>query len=464
MFNLKEIESVYMVGIGGIGMSALARYFLNLGLRVGGYDRTPTQLTSELAGEGCDIHFTEDINLISRFFRDPHHTMVIFTPAVPEEHKELDFFRKKGFYIKKRSEVLGLITANSKTAAVAGTHGKTTVSSMLAHILHHSGISCNAFVGGIMKNYGSNVLLASGEAMTVVEADEFDRSFLHLFPFVAVVTSCDPDHLDIYKDYESLTMAFNQFAVQVRTDGSLLLNKKVAGKISSKDSVKTYTYSMDGKADFFAENIRMEGKNQFFDLVFPDSRQQNLVLEIPGTVNIENAVAAAAAAWLLGTNPSAISRALATYRGVRRRFDIQLMTDDKVYIDDYAHHPEEIRAFIRSVREILPDKNLTGIFQPHLYSRTRDFADEFAISLSDLDELILLDIYPAREEPIPGVTSALILDKVKLRKKQLCRMDRLMNLLSKKQLEVLVTMGAGNIDQMVEPVKKFLTQKPTADA
>jgi UDP-N-acetylmuramate--alanine ligase len=315
-----------------------------------------------------------------------------------------------------------------------------------------------------MKNYGSNVILSPGEAITVAEADEFDRSFLHLFPFIAVVTSCDPDHLDIYKDYGSLTTAFNHFVNQVRTDGFLLLNKKVTGKISPKTGAKTYTYSLDGKTDFFAENIRMEGKILFFDLVFPDSRHNNLALEIPGTVNIENAVAAAAAAWLLGTDPSAISHALGSYLGVRRRFDIQLMTDDKIYIDDYAHHPEEIRAFIRSVREILPGKKLTGIFQPHLYSRTRDFADEFAISLSDLDELILLDIYPAREESIPGVTSALILDKVKLRQKQLCSMDRLINVLSQKHLEVLVTMGAGNIDRMVEPVKKFLKQKPTGDA
>jgi UDP-N-acetylmuramate--alanine ligase len=458
MFGLEKIKSVYLIGIGGIGMSALARYFLKKGLRVGGYDRSWSNLTSELTREGCDIHFSEDINLIDQVFKEPLHTLVIYTPAVPAVHRELEFFRQSGYQVKKRSEVLGFIVKDTRTAAVAGTHGKTTVSSMLAHILCYSGTRCNAFIGGIMKNYGSNVILTTGNEVTVVEADEFDHSFLQLNPSVAVVTSCDPDHLDIYKDYDSLMAAFNRFAGQVRTGGCLLLHEKLTGKIRTGPGVKTYTYSLTGKTDFHADKIRTKGKSHFFDLVLPDNRLNNLALNIPGTVNIENAMAATAAAWMLGIDPSAVKGALASYMGVRRRFDIRLETSAGVYIDDYAHHPEEIRAFIRSIREMLPGKKITGIFQPHLYSRTRDLADGFADSLGGLDELILLDIYPAREDPLQGVTSSLIFDKVKLKNKQSCSMDSLMTVLSGRHFEVLVTMGAGDIDRMVEPLEQLLTE------
>jgi UDP-N-acetylmuramate--alanine ligase len=459
MVDLENIKSVYLIGIGGIGMSALARYFLNRSLRVGGYDRTATKLTDELAGEGCAIHFAEDISLIDEIFKEPRHTLVIYTPAVPAEHKELEFFRQSGFQIAKRSEVLGSIAHNTRTAAIAGTHGKTTVSSMLAHILFQSGTRCNAFVGGIMKNYGSNVILSPQSEITVVEADEFDQSFLQLTPSVAIITSCDPDHLDIYKDYSSLTAAFNRFAGQITEGGSLLLNERITGKIKPGSRLKTYTYSLQGKTDFHAEKITVEGKKQFFDLVYPGNRLNSIELNMPGTVNIENAVAAIAGAWMLGTDPEEAGRALASYMGVRRRFDIRLETPAVNYIDDYAHHPEEIRAFIRTVREMLPGKMITGIFQPHLYSRTRDLADGFAESLGDLDELILLDIYPAREKPLPGVTSSIIFDRVMMTSKQRCSMDNLITVLSKHHYEVVVTMGAGDIERTVEPLEKLLSEK-----
>jgi len=464
MIDLGEIENVYLVGIGGIGMSALARYFLKKGFRVGGYDRSATMLTAELIKEGCDVHYKEDIRLVDEVFCDPLRTLIIYTPAVPAGHKELAYFRQKGHQVKKRSEVLGLITRDTKTTAIAGSHGKTTVSSMIAHILCQSGTRCNAFIGGIMKNYGSNVILSPENDVTVVEADEFDHSFLRLTPSVAVVTSCDPDHLDIYKDYSSLIAAFNQFAEQVKTGGHLILNEKVTGMIKSPGNVKTYTYSLNGKTDFHAENRGKSGKSHFFDLVFPGCRISHLTLGIlPGTVNIENAVAASAAAWVLGIDPVNIGRELASYQGVRRRFDIRVKTPGGVYIDDYAHHPEEIKGFIRSVREIFPGKKITGIFQPHLYTRTRDFADGFADSLGGLDELILLDIYPAREEPVPGVTSSLIFDKVMLKRKQLCSMNDLLTVLSKHHYEVVVTMGAGDIDRMVEPLERFLAERATVN-
>lgn len=450
-----DMKRAYLVGIGGIGMSALARYFLMLGWRVAGYDRTKTVLTKRLEEEGCTIHYSEDPGLIPGEFRNPSGTVVIHTPAVPSEHRGLSWFRKNDFTVLKRSEMLERITEGHKTVAVAGTHGKTTVTSILAHILHHSGTGCNAFAGGIMKNYGSNVLFSDPGDLYVVEADEFDRSFLRLHPAAAVITSCDPDHLDVYRDRRGVEDAFAEFAFAVRPDGWLLRHGSLTIGLHLQEGVGAYTYSATGKADFMVRNPRYEAAASGFDLVFPGGETEKVRLGIPGEVNVENALAGAAAASLLGVRPGAIADALAGYRGVRRRFDLRAEGGRFIYIDDYAHHPKEIEAFIASVRKAYPGRKLTGIFQPHLYSRTRDLAAEFALSLDGLDELLMLDIYPAREEPVPGVSSGMILDKMKLADKRLCRKDEITGILSGGSYEVLVTMGAGDIDALAGPISRL---------
>jgi UDP-N-acetylmuramate--alanine ligase len=457
--NLEQIHHVYFVGIGGIGMSALARYFVSLNKVVAGYDRAESVLTRDLVEEGIAIHYSDDVKLIPHRFRDKQTTLVIYTPAVSNDHSELSWFYNQGFEIKKRAEVLGVISRAKDVLAVAGTHGKTTTSTMLAHLLKGSGIDCNAFLGGISLNYYNNLLLSKTSNYVVVEADEYDRSFLQLNPKAAIVTSMDADHLDIYETFEEYRNAFWQFISQIYAGGFLVIKKGInPGKISS--DIKMYTYSLRGVADFYAKNIIIENGFYHFDLVTPGSIIQNIKLGFPGLLNVENAVAALAVATLLDAEESSMIKAMESFRGVMRRFQYHIKTEKVVFIDDYGHHPEELRYTIESVKEMYPGKKITGIFQPHLYTRTRDFANEFAKSLSLLDELILLEIYPAREAPIPGVDSELILNKVNIEKKHLCMKKDLIHFIESQPLpEVLITMGAGDIDNFVEPIRNILLQK-----
>jgi UDP-N-acetylmuramate--alanine ligase len=458
--NPKEIKNIYFIGAGGIGMSALIRYFLSKGKKIAGYDRTPSGLTEKLISEGADIHFVEDEKLIPPDFRCINTTFVVYTPAVPDEHAELKYFRDNGFEILKRSQVLGLITKSTKGLCIAGTHGKTTVSSMTAHLLKQSKIDCNAFLGGILKNYDSNILLSDKSDFTVIEADEYDRSFHYLIPYMAVVTSADPDHLDVYGAPEAYRESFEKFTSLIRSGGVLILKKgtNITPKLS--DNVKLYSYSAtDETADFHAENIRTDGGEICFDFVSPTLRVTNVLLGLPVKVNIENGVAAMALASLNGVTADEMRHAMKSFAGAERRFDFKVKNHKTVYIDDYAHHPEELKNSILSVRELYRGRKITGIFQPHLYTRTRDFAVEFAESLSLLDELILLDIYPAREEPIPGVTSRIIFDKVTIPDKILCRKDELMKIVENRIFDILMTLGAGDIDRFVKPVTEELKRR-----
>ncbi len=459
--DLKKIHRVYFIGIGGIGMSALARYFLMGGYDIAGYDRTSTPLTDELSKEGCLIHYQDDLTLIPDEFKKPelrNTTLIIVTPAIPPDHTELTYFRKQSFAILKRSELLGLITRYAKGIAVAGTHGKTTVSTMIAHILKQSELDCTAFLGGISKNYNSNLITGKGD-LVVMEADEYDRSFLQLYPWIAVITSVDADHLDIYGNYQNLEEAFLKFVNQVSEEGSILLKKGV--KISRKipERITTYSYSLETEADFYAANIRRRGHYYLFDAVTPNSRIENIHLGYPGLMNVENAMAAIGVASLLKVPVETIKKALLHFSGVKRRFDIQLCYEDLVFIDDYAHHPEEIKRCIMAIRELFPGRIITGIFQPHLFSRTSDFAAEFARSLELLDRLILLEIYPARESPIEGINAKLILDQTNLVNKLLCSKAELIRIIEKENVEVVVTMGAGDIDKMVDPIREILMKR-----
>lgn len=454
--NIEDYRNIYMIGIGGIGMSALARYFLAEGKEVAGYDRVPTSLTDDLVKEGARIHFTENADLVRKEYGHPGETLIVFTPAVPSGHSELAYFRQSGFKVLKRSEVLGKITENKKCIAVAGTHGKTTISTLIAHLLRTAGISCSAFLGGISKNFHTNALVSKNSEWIVVEADEFDRSFLRLYPEKAIVTSCDPDHLDIYGDISELESSFRVFISQVKNDGDILIRKDVEFLASEKDDGNIYSYSLDPGADFYISGKNLSGGVYHFDLQMPAGILAGLKTLLPGLVNVENAIAAAAMGHLLGLDEKTIGQAIGTYKGVKRRFDVHINRKDLVYIDDYAHHPKELESFIRSVRELYPGRTITGVFQPHLYTRTRDFADDFARSLSELDELILLDIYPARELPLPGITSEIIFTKVLSGKKTLCAREDLMEVLGKRRPDVLMTMGAGDIDKFVEPIIKML--------
>ncbi|MDR3297013.1 MAG: UDP-N-acetylmuramate--L-alanine ligase [Prevotellaceae bacterium] len=456
------MNNVYFIGIGGIGMSALARYFLHEQKVVAGYDRTSTPLTQELEREGAAIHYEDSEANIPRLVLDNlAQSLVIYTPAVGDDNSELRCLHRRGAKIVKRSEALGVV-ANGKTLlAVSGTHGKTTTSTQLAHIITSAGKGCSAFLGGISKNYNTNLLLAQSELM-VAEADEYDRSFLRLFPNVAVVTSADADHLDIYGSHDELRRSFGEFVCQIRKGGALVLKKSLEknGKPSFAPHYgeRLYTYSYDEPSDFYAFNIRELAGGYFrFDLYLDGTVERDCTLGVPGWVNVENAVAASAAAYLVGVAPAQISAALKTFAGVRRRFDVQVRRPDFAYIDDYAHHPAELSAAITSIRNMYPERRITGVFQPHLYTRTRDFADDFALSLALLDELILLPIYPAREEPIAGVSSALIFDKLKLKSKVMCEKSELVDLIRSKasSLQVLVTLGAGDIDTLVEPIKNL---------
>jgi UDP-N-acetylmuramate--alanine ligase len=461
---LKNIQYIYFLGIGGIGMSALARYFNAMGKSVSGYDKTPTKLTNELIAEGIKIHFEDDINLIKSEIQNPKsEILVVYTPAIPADHKELNYFKANNFNIKKRAEVLGMITEASYTIGVAGTHGKTTTSSLIAHVLKTADLDPSAFLGGITQNYNTNLLLSTKlelstlnsqlSTLTVVEADEYDRSFLTLHPEIAVITSVDADHLDIYGDKKYMEESYSLFASQVRS--KLILKKSIVNNIASGKQAITYSVS-DTTADYFAQNIKIENAAYQYEVVTPTGIFKNMTLGLPGLHNVENSIAAVAVACLMNISEQKIREGLKTFRGVKRRFDYQIKTEKLVFIDDYAHHPEELKASINSAKEMYPGKKITGIFQPHLFSRTRDFADEFAKSLDLLDECILMEIYPARELPIEGVSSKMLLDKMRSTNKSICQKQDLVKEVTERKLEVLLTLGAGDIDTFVEPLKNEL--------
>ncbi len=453
-----NLDSVYFIGVGGIGMSALARYFLSQGKEVAGYDRVSTRFTDQLTREGIDIHFEDRSVLIPDHFRNPDRTLVIYTPAIPEHHQQLGYFRRRGFRVIKRAVALGEVFNSGRGIGIAGTHGKTSISCMLAHILHHSNMGCNAFLGGVSKNTQSNLYLDPASKVMIAEADEYDRSFLTLFPEIAVVSAMDADHLDIYKSKENIVKGFEDFIGQIRDKGKLIQKHGLTPEIP--DHIERYTYSLDlTEADYHVRNLKSEGLGHSFTVVTPNLVIPGLRLEIPGRLQVENAVAGVAVAHQLGISPEIIARALSSYRGVERRVDLQVNRPEGVYIDDYAHHPEEIKAFLSSVKSLFPDKKLTGIFQPHLFSRTRDFAAEFARSLEILDVLILMDIYPAREEPIPGVSSDFIFEEVRLKDKMLVSGEQLLRVIKARDPELLVTMGAGDINQYVAPIKDWMNRK-----
>ena len=451
---MKQYKSFYFVGAGGIGMAALERYFLSRGARVAGYDRTPSELTDALQAEGVEIAFDENPDLIPDYCRNPEDTLVVYTPAVPNDHAGLCWLRDRGFEVVKRARVLGLVTEGSRALCFAGTHGKTTTSSMAAHIMQVSGVGCNAFLGGVLRNYGSNFLLSDTSPYAVIEADEFDRSFHQLRPWVAVVTSTDPDHLDIYGTEEAYLESFAHFTELVQPGGALIVHTGLKLKPRPQAGVRVYTYGRaDG--DFHARNISKGGGEITFDLVTPWETIDDVSLGVPVDINIENAIAAMAACRLVEAPVEAMRQAMATFQGAKRRFEFWIKEPGergKVMIDDSAHHPDELRASIASVRDLYPMRKLTVIFQPHLYTRTRDFADQFADALSLADEVILLPIYPAREEPIPGVSSEMILQSVKCGEKRIYSKDNLIKSIRMLNFEVLLTAGAGDIANLLPEV------------
>src|SRR6218665_602352 len=449
-------DSVYFLGVGGIGMSALARWFMRDGKKTAGFDRTATELTRELIKEGIEIHFEDNVSLIPSFVA-PDRTLIVWTPAI-KEGNELAYFQSRGFRMAKRSEVLGLISKQYKTIAVAGTHGKTTTSAMIAHILKCANKNMVAFLGGIAVNYQSNLVMhgtPSQDTLAVAEADEFDRSFLRLEPAIAVVTSADADHLDIYGTHENMLASFQDFMALIKPNGNLIIHEKIKG-LASSCRANAETYGEGGQ--FYAENISAQGGVFKFDFV-GQSKIQDIELGIPGFHNMENAIAAIRAALLLNISAEVIRPALAGFRGVKRRFEFIVRREEAVYIDDYAHHPAEIEAFIKSVRHFYPSKKLTVIFQPHLFTRTRDFAAGFSESLSLADEVLLLDIYPAREKPISGVTSDILFDAIASPEKERCSKEDVLQKLRRRTLEVVATVGAGDIDTLVEPIKNMLLKK-----
>lgn len=448
-------KAIYFLGIGGIGMSNLARYFISKGHAVGGYDKTETPLTRALVEEGAEVHYDDNVSLISDVFKSKENTLVVYTPAIPSDHTEFLYYQDNGFEMHKRAQVLGEITKSSRALCCAGTHGKTTTSSMLAHILTQSHIGCSAFLGGILKNYGTNLLLSDKSDFTVIEADEYDRSFHWLHPYMALITSTDPDHLDIYGTEEAYLESFEKFTSLIQPNGALVLKHNVKLSPKTGESVKVYTYS-ESHGDFHAKNIKVGNGEIEFHFVTPDETIEGVKLGVPIRINIENSIGAMALAWMNGATADDLRYAMETFQGAKRRFDFHIKSDRIVMIDDYAHHPEELAASIRSVKELYEKKKVVGVFQPHLYSRTKDFAPEFANALSLLDELILLDIYPAREKPIEGVTSQIIYDRVTC-PKTMCRKEELLDLLKERHdLEVLLTIGAGDIDQMLGEIKGVL--------
>ena len=457
--DVNTLKSVYFIGAGGIGMSALVRYFLSKGKKVGGYDRTPSELTMKLIEEGADIHYEEAPEKIPAEFKDPESTLVVYTAAMPEDHILLQYFRKHGFTIYKRAQVLGMLTRSSKGLCAAGTHGKTTTSTMTAHLLHQSQVGCDAFLGGISKNYGTNLLLSDDSAYVVIEADEFDRSFHWLSPYATIITSTDADHLDIYGTEEAYLESFNHYTSLIQPGGSLVIREGIRLQPRLQEGVRLYTYSSES-GDFHAENIRIGGGEIVFDYVSPLGNISDVQLGVPVAINIENGIAAMALAQLSGVSNEEIKTGMASFRGVDRRFDFKIKTDKVVYLSDYAHHPEEIKQSILSMRALYGDKKLTGIFQPHLYTRTRDFYLEFAESLSLLDEVILTDIYPARELPIEGVSSQLIYDNLRPGiDKILCTKEEVIDILKKKEIEVLMTLGAGDIENYAPQICEILNER-----
>ena len=456
----KNYKSIYFVGAGGIGMAALERYFLARGFRVAGYDLTRTQLTDALVSEGVEICFDEAAALIPDYCKNPADTLVVYTPAIPASHEGLNFFRNGGFTVMKRAELLGLITRSTKGLCFSGTHGKTTTSSMAAHILHCSEIGCNAFLGGILRNYDSNLLLSATSPYSVIEADEFDRSFHHLSPYIAVITATDPDHLDIYGTEEAYLESFAHFTELIQPGGTLLLHTGLKVKPRVPRGVRTVTYSRT-EGDYHAANVRKGNGEIVFDFVTPDGVVADVKLGVPVDINIENAVAAMAVCHMVGVPGEVLREAIGSFLGAKRRFEFWLKEpgdDGTVVIDDYAHHPDELKASIRSVKDLYPHRKLTVVFQPHLYTRTRDFAPQFAEALSLADEVILLNIYPARELPIPGVTSEIILRDIKCPNKVICDKTDLINQIKNRNFEVLLTAGAGDVcnylPQIVEEVRK----------
>ncbi len=460
--NLNQIHSVYFIGIGGIGMSSLARWFNQRGVAVSGYDKTETALTKRLVSEGMDVHYTDDLEMVSKeVLADKEHSVIVYTPAIPATHKELVFFKSGAYNLMKRAEMLGTISRSHWTVAVGGTHGKTTTSSMIAHILHET-VGCSAFVGGIMTNYDSNLIIGDESAPVVAEADEFDRSFHRLSPSYSIITSVDPDHLDIYGDQSIMHEAFAEFLRKTKKEGKILIQKDAAENIVEHLDFHYTTYGID-TGDVQAKVLRIA--NGIFYFNYHGSEViKDVALYVPGYHNVENAVAAITLALDYGIEPEKIKKAIAGYKGVKRRFEYIIRTEDAVYIDDYAHHPTEIKALLKSVRSLYPGKKITAIFQPHLYSRTKDFQDGFAESLSLADDIILMDIYPAREEPIPGITSEVILDKIDSAHKMICKREELIEVINQKNPEVLLTVGAGDIDREVEKIKSYYLNERHVEA
>lgn len=458
--NIKNLHTVYFLGIGGIGMSAIARYFNSLDCKVVGYDKTKTVLTEQLESEGITIHYNEDISQIPEVIKQKQEgTLVIYTPAIPIENVEFQYLKEQGVRLYKRSEVLGLISENYFTIAIAGTHGKTTTSSIIAHILNECGVNCIAFLGGISLNFNSNLLLNKDATIMIVEADEFDRSFLTLSPDIALITSIDADHLDVYGDKDEMKNAYSEFAGKIKRDGKLITKQECIDVLDIRADIKTTSYSATGAANTSAANIIIKEGNYYVDIDNNVSITEDIKIGLPGIHNVENAIGAFAIADYLGIDRHQIKNALASYKGVQRRFETHIKTNEIVYIDDYAHHPSELEMCIKSAKELYPNKKITGIFQPHLYSRTRDFVDEFATSLSLLDDLILMDIYPARELPIEGITSELIESKVTIANKCVVAKSDLLGVINEKEIEVLLTLGAGDIDVFVQPIKIQLTKR-----
>ncbi len=455
--KLEDIHSVYFVGIGGIGMSALARWFKHNGKAVSGYDKTETVLTKKLQGEGIQVHFEDNLDLISSELKESTQgVLVVFTPAIPKEHKELNWLKDQGYEVMKRSQVLGVIAESMTTVAVAGTHGKTTTSSMVVHLLKSAGIDCTGFLGGIATNYETNMIMNDSEnSIAVIEADEFDRSFMTLFPDYAIVTAADPDHLDIYGDKEALKNTFRDFIDQVKTNGQLIIKEELAEDLIRKNDLTKITYGLIAQG-VSIENLKIEDGAFIFDYVSQSNKIEGLKLFVPGYHNVENMLAAITVALMLGASNDSIQKGVASYKGVKRRFEWIINSPELKFIDDYAHHPVEIEAFLKSVRDLFPGKKITAIFQPHLYTRTRDFAEGFSSSLSLADEVILLDIYPARELPIEGVSSQMILNQISIENKFISSKEELINKIKQVKPEVLLTIGAGDIDKLVSPIKEAM--------
>ena len=452
------MQAVYFIGIGGIGMSAIARYFLNTGVFVGGYDRTPSPLTKTLEEEGAVIHYEDNVELIPEQCKQSDNCLVIYTPAIPSTHTEYNFFKDNGFDIQKRAQVLGTLTKSLRGLCVAGTHGKTTTSSITAHILHQSHVDCNAFLGGITKNYGTNYILSSESSYVVIEADEYDRSFHWLSPWASVITSTDSDHLDIYGTEEAYLESFRKYTGLIQPGGFLVLHTGLKLVPNTQEGVTTYYYGRE-EGDFHAENLKIGDGRITFDLVSPIENIPNIELGVPVAINIDNGIAAMALAQLAGVSADEIREGMLSFGGVDRRFDFHVRRSDMVYISDYAHHPEEIRQSILSIKQLYSGKRIKAIFQPHLYSRTQDFYHEFANALSLLDDVVIMDIYPAREEPIPGVTSDLIFNNLRPDiKKQLCTKATIMDSIKEKDFDVLVTLGAGDIENFADEISDFLTK------